>query len=234
MSDDASSQRSRRQFLEGLAAAGLVTSLGWRPAATFAQVPQLVGTDGEILLTVGETRVNLTGAKRTATVVNGSLPGPLLRLREGDEARIRVANTLRHDTSIHWHGVILPANMDGVPGLSFDGIAPGASWLYRFPLQQSGTYWYHAHSAFQEQTGLYGPMIIESREPEPFACDREHVVLISDWSDEDPASIYRTLKKQPGYYDRQQQTLAELGDDAKQVGLAAPRSRSAAPGRACG
>lgn len=209
--------RSRRRFLRGLAAGGLVSSLGWRPAATFAQSSP-VGADGETLLTVGEAQVSFTGAKRTATVVNGSLPGPLLRLREGDEARIRVANALRHDTSVHWHGVVLPADMDGVPGLSFDGIAPGSSWLYRFPLKQNGTYWYHAHSAFQEQTGLYGAMIIESREPEPFACDREHVVLISDWSDEDPAAIFRTLKKQPDYYDRQRQTLAELRAEAGRTG----------------
>ena len=171
-----------------------------------------------MLLTIEETAVNVTGAKRTATVVNGSLPGPLLRLREGDEARIRVANTLAHDTSVHWHGLVLPADMDGVPGLSFHGISPGASWLYRFPLRQNGTYWYHAHSAFQEQTGLYGPLIIESREPEPFACDREHVVLLSDWSDEDPAAIYRTLKKQSNYYDRQPQTLGELREESRRLG----------------
>jgi CopA family copper-resistance protein len=203
---------SRRRFIGGATSTGLLSALGWRPAAS---------ADGEIVLSIGELPVNITGANRTATAINGSVPGPLLRLREGDEARIRVVNTLRHGTSVHWHGLVLPSDMDGVPGLSYDGIAPGTNWLYRFPLRQSGTYWYHAHSAFQEQTGLYGPLVIESREPEPFSCDREHVILLSDWSDEQPEKIFTTLKKQSGYYDRQRQTLAELRTEARRHGWTA-------------
>ena len=141
-------------------------------------------------LAIGERAANLTGAPRIATVVNGSLPAPTLRWREGDTVTIRVRNELAEPTSIHWHGLVLPANMDGVPGLSFHGIAPGETFTYRFPVRQSGTYWYHSHSAFQEQTGLYGALVIEPREPEPFAYDREHVVLLSDWTDRDPLALY--------------------------------------------
>ena len=204
---------SRRRFLGGLACGGLLSGLGWRPAARGAEAGS-----GEIVLTVGELPFNVTGARRTATAINGSVPGPLLRFREGDEVRIRVINTLRHETSVHWHGIVLPSDMDGVPGLSFDGIPAGGSWLYRFPLRQNGTYWYHAHSAFQEQTGLYGPLVIESREPEPFACEREHVVLLSDWSDDAPEHLFTTLKKQSDYYDRQRATLLELRDEARAHG----------------
>ena len=123
----------------------------------------------ELDLAVGERAVNLTGKPRVASVVNGSLPAPMLRWREGDTVTIRVRNELAEPTSIHWHGLVLPANMDGVPGLSFHGIAPGETFTYRFPLRQSGTYWYHSHSAFQEQAGLYGALVIEPREPEPFS-----------------------------------------------------------------
>ena len=129
--------------------------------------PQVLAST-ELDLAIGERAANLTGRPRIATVVNGSLPAPTLRWREGDTVTIRVRNELTEPTSIHWHGLVLPANMDGVPGLSFHGIAPGETFTYRFPLRQSGTYWYHSHSAFQEQTGLYGALIIEPREPEPF------------------------------------------------------------------
>ena len=123
--------------------------------------------------------MNFTGATRTATLANGTLPGPILRWREGDDVTLRVRNQLRVDTAIHWHGVLTPANMDGVPGMSFHGIAPGESFDYRFRARQSGTYWYHAHADFQEQTGVYGAIVIEPREPEPFNYDREHVVSCS-------------------------------------------------------
>ena len=154
----------------------------------------------EFDLAIGERAANLTGAPRIATVVNGSLPAPTLRWREGDTVTIRVRNELAEPTSIHWHGLVLPANMDGVPGLSFHGIAPGETFTYRFPVRQSGTYWYHSHSAFQEQTGLYGALVIEPREPEPFAYDREHVVLLSDWTDRDPLALYRLLKRHSDYF----------------------------------
>ena len=127
--------------------------------------------------------------------VNGSLPAPMLRWREGDMVTLRVTNTLDEDASIHWHGIVLPANMDGVPGLSFGGIRPGETYIYRFAVRQSGTYWYHSHSGFQEQQGLYGPLVIDPREPEPVRYDREHVVLLTDWTDEDPARSLREAEE---------------------------------------
>ncbi len=175
----------------------------------------------EFDLAIGERAVNLTGKPGVATVINGSLPAPTLRWREGDTVTIRVRNELAEPTSIHWHGLVLPANMDGVPGLSFHGIAPGETFTYRFPVRQSGTYWYHSHSAFQEQTGLYGALVIEPREPEPFAYDREHVVLLSDWTDRDPLALYRLLKRHSDYFDFQKRTLGDFTRDAKRDGFAA-------------
>src|SRR5690606_11973409 len=140
--------------------------------------------------------------------VNGSLPGPILRFREGDTVTLRVTNRLRDaPSSIHWHGLLLPANMDGVPGLSFDGIAPGESWLYRFQARQSGTYWYHSHSMFQEQAGLYGALVIDPVEPPPYHHDREHVVLLSDWTDMDPAALFRRMKKDSAHDNHYQRTV---------------------------
>ena len=213
---------SRRRFLAGLTA-GTAASVLLRDSA-FAQAtvtkPQFLrGTEFD--LAIGERAANLTGAPRTATVVNGSLPAPTLRWREGDTVTIRVRNELAEPTSIHWHGLVLPANMDGVPGLSFHGIAPGETFTYRFPVRQSGTYWYHSHSAFQEQTGLYGALVIEPREPEPFAYDREHVVLLSDWTDRDPLALYRLLKRHSDYFDFQKRTLGDFTRDAKRDGFAA-------------
>jgi CopA family copper-resistance protein len=222
----------RRRFVTGLAAGGVLAGLGWGRRASPAgnvEVPVLRGTD--LHLTVGELPVNFTGAPRLATVVNGSLPAPILRLREGDDVRLRVSNTLAHDTSIHWHGIILPSEMDGVPGLSFAGIAPGTSYDYRFTLRQSGTYWYHAHSAFQEQTGLYGALIVDPREPEPFEYDREHVILLSDWSDLSPERIFDRLKKQGDYFNRQRLTAADLLADARAQGWRATLADRAAWGR---
>ncbi len=135
---------------------------------------------------------------RPAITVNNSLPGPVLRWRQGDTVQIHVTNTLPDVmTSIHWHGIVLPSNMDGVPGMSFDGIAPGEHYLYRFQLHQSGTYWYHSHAMFQEQAGLYGALIIDPLEPPPYRADREHILLFSDWTDLDPAALFRRLKKCP-------------------------------------
>jgi CopA family copper-resistance protein len=172
-------------------------------------------------LAIGERSVNFGGTPRTATVVNGSLPAPTLRWREGDTVTIRVRNDLAEDTSIHWHGLVLPANMDGVPGLSFHGIRPGETFTYRFPVRQSGTYWYHSHSAFQEQTGLYGALVIDAREPEPFAYDREHVVLLSDWTDRDPYALYLLLKRQSDYFNYHKRTLGDFARDARRAGVSA-------------
>ncbi len=134
----------------------------------------------EFQLEIGASQVNFTGESRPTTVVYGQLPAPLLRWRQGDTVSIRVTNRLPTPTSIHWHGMILPANMDGVPGISFPGIGPSETFEYRFPVTQAGTYWYHSHSRFQEQIGLYGPIVIEPRAGERRHSDRDHVVLLSD------------------------------------------------------
>jgi CopA family copper-resistance protein len=173
----------------------------------------------EFDLRIGETAMNLTGTPRTALTINGSLPGPTLRWKEGDTVTLRVANALDEDTSIHWHGILLPARMDGVPGLSFHGIRPGDAYTYRFKVRQNGTYWYHSHSGFQEQRGVYGPLIVESREPEPFRYDREHVVMLSDWTDENAERVFAKLKKQPDYYNFRQRTLGDFLRDAREQGL---------------
>jgi CopA family copper-resistance protein len=216
---------SRRTFVKGLAAGGVMAGTGlWRvplAAQPAARTPttELSGTSFE--LSIGETPVNFTGAPRIAYTVNGSLPAPILRWREGDTVTLRVANTLREDdASIHWHGILLPANMDGVPGLSFHGIRPGDSYLYRFDVKQNGTYWYHSHSGFDEQKGLYGAIIIDPAAPSPVQYDREHVVLLSDWTDEDPRRIFAKLKKQSDYFNFNKRTIGDFFRDVKEHGLA--------------
>jgi CopA family copper-resistance protein len=215
---------SRRTFLEGFAASGALTGLGmlspWRNArAIGAPAAALAGTEFD--LTIAAHAVNLTGKPGIGALVNGSLPAPLLRWREGDTVTLRVRNELAEDVSLHWHGIVLPANMDGVPGLSFRGIAPGESYTYRFPVRQSGTYWYHSHSGFHEQVGLYGPLIIDPREPEPFSYDRDHVVFLSDWTDRDPAAVYALLKKQSDYFNFHQPTLGDFVRDSRSSGARA-------------
>jgi CopA family copper-resistance protein len=219
---------SRRRFVQGLAAGGLVAGLGWWPGPGLAgrrvgQPEVLTGTDFH--LTIGEMPVNFTGKVRPAIVVNGSLPAPVLRWREGTTVNLRVGNALPpgsihgHSTSIHWHGILLPANMDGVPGLSFDGIARGEAYQYRFDVRQSGTYWYHSHSAFQEQAGLYGALIIDPAGPEPFAYDREHVVLLTDWTDLDPVDLFARLKKMSDHDNFNKLTVGDFMRDARRNGL---------------
>ncbi|MGH8123037.1 MAG: copper resistance system multicopper oxidase [Rudaea sp.] len=210
---------SRRWFVQGVALAGLGL---WRDSAhalAAGIAPVLSGSEFD--LSIGTAAVNFTGAPRTATVVNGSLPAPILRWREGDTVTLRVRNTLPTTSSIHWHGMILPADMDGVPGLSFMGIAPGATYTYRFTVNQWGTYWYHSHSRFQEQTGLYGAIVIEPRGGERYPAERDHVVLLTDWSDSDPEHIYATLKKQSDYYNFGKTTLGDFLRDAHARGLSA-------------
>ncbi len=214
---------SRRTFVKGLAIGGAVAGLGlWRSSAWAQTGPgqqpvTLAGT--EFGLDIGETLMNFTGSPRLAVTVNGSVPAPTLRWREGDTVTLRVANALREDASIHWHGVLVPANMDGVPGLSFDGIRPGDAYAYRFTVRQGGTYWYHSHSVFQEQRGLYGALIIEPREPEPFVYDREHVVMLSDWTDEDPERVFTKLKKQSDYYNFNRRTVGDFVRDIRERGF---------------
>ncbi len=219
---------SRRTFVKGLAVGGAAASMGMLRRPAWAQTRQrqessvLSGT--EFNLRIGKTDVNLTGTSRTALTINESLPGPLLRWKEGDTVTLNVANGLDEDTSIHWHGIVLPANMDGVPGLSFPGIHPGQVHRYRFTVKQHGTYWYHSHSGFQEQLGVYGPLVIEPREPEPFQFDREHVVMLTDWTDEQPERIFKKLKKQSNYYNFRQRTLGTFFRDVRKNGLSATLS----------
>ncbi len=216
---------SRRTFVKGLALGGAAASLGLlhRPAAAAPGPRDTPGVlEGSTFdLRIGETRVNVTGRERTALTINGSLPGPLLRWREGDSVTLRVTNTLAETTSIHWHGILLPANMDGVPGLSFAGIRPGETYVYRFPVRQAGTYWYHSHSGFQEQQGVYGPLVIEPRDAEATGIDRDHVVMLTDWTDEDPRRMFGRLKKQSDYYNIRQRTLGDFVRDARRDGLGA-------------
>ncbi|QAY85250.1 copper resistance system multicopper oxidase [Pseudomonas arsenicoxydans] len=215
------SSTTRRTFVKGLAASGLLAGLGlWRTpvwAVTSPGEPQvLAGTEFD--LSIGETAVNMTGNPRTAMTINGSLPGPLLRWREGDTVTLRVKNALKVDTSIHWHGILLPANMDGVPGLSFHGIEPGGMYVYQFKVRQNGTYWYHSHSGFQEQSGVYGPLIIDAKKPEPFQYDRDYVVMLTDWTDEDAVGLMKTLKKQSDYYNEHKRTVGDFIHDVSEKG----------------
>ncbi len=226
---------TRRRFVQGLALGGVAAGLGLpRIARTVPQagpaVPVLTGTDFD--LSIGASTANFTGRTRPAITVNGSLPAPTLRWREGDTVEIRVANRLRGvDSSVHWHGILLPANMDGVPGLSFNGIAPGETYRYRFRLRQSGTYWYHSHSMFQEQAGLYGALIVDPLEPAPYRHDREHVVLLSDWTDLDPAALFRRMKKMAEHDNYYRRTVGDFLRDARRDGLAATLSERAMWGR---
>ena len=215
------SKTTRRSFVTGLAATGLLGGLGmWRTpvwAVTSPGQPNvLTGTDFDLY--IGELPVNITGAARTAMAINGSLPGPILRWREGDTVTLRVRNRLKQDTSIHWHGIILPANMDGVPGLSFHGIAPDGMYEYRFKVHQNGTYWYHSHSGLQEQVGVYGALVIDAKDPEPFTYDRDYVVMLSDWTDADPAQVMSKLKKQSDYYNFHKRTVGDFVDDVSEKG----------------
>lgn len=211
---------SRRRFVTG--ALGVATT-SVLPLPSFAQpasptrVPELRGQHFD--LGIGRTPVNFTGRDAWAKTINGSLPGPLLRWREGDTVTLRVGNSLREDTSIHWHGMILPANMDGVPGLSFHGIRPGEAYLYRFKVRQSGTYWYHAHSTLQEAMGVYGAIVIDPAGAEHVSADVDHVILLSDWSDEDPHSIVRKLRIQADYYNLHKRTVGDFIRDVRRDGL---------------
>jgi len=214
---------NRRRFVQGLAAGAAVAALDWGGRQAFGETGQqqtpatLTGKDFE--LTIDSFPVNFTGRRSVATAVNGSVPGPILRWREGDTVTVAVTNRLKVPTSIHWHGIRLPANMDGVPGLSFPGIASGKTFLYRIPVVQSGTYWYHSHSRFQEQTGLLGALIVERREKDSIEFDKEYVIFLSDWTDTNPETIFSNLKQQSDYYNYHRLTLPDFLSEAKKKGL---------------
>jgi len=215
-------QLSRRTFVKGVVAStallsGMTLSAKSNGIKQRQQTTELSGT--EFHLTIDKTLVNVTGNPSYATTVNGMLQGPTLRWREGDTITIHVTNNLSESSSIHWHGIILPFHMDGVPGISYEGIAPGETFTYTFTLRQSGTYWYHSHSGFQEQTGVYGAIVIEPKEKDPFAYDREHVVVLSDYSDEKPAAIYRKLKLSADYYNFNQRTVGDFFSEVKEKGF---------------
>jgi len=218
-------QFSRRRFVQGLAAGGVLATApaflraDANAATALGSAPVLSGR--EIDLVIAETPVNFTGVTRMATTINGSIPAPTLRLREGDAVTIRVTNRLPVATSIHWHGILLPYQMDGVPGISFKGIAPGETFVYQFTLRQSGTYWYHSHSGFQEMTGMYGALIIEPRAGDRQRAERDYVVQLSDWTDEEPMHAFSKLKVQGDVYNFNQPTLFDFTRDVSTIGLKA-------------
>lgn len=210
---------TRRRFVTGIVSASALASIGpyGRLAWGNTSDAELSGTQFD--LEVAPLPVNFTGNDSTATAVNGLVPGPVLRIKEGDSVSIRVTNRLPEMTTIHWHGIILDAEMDGVPGISFPGIAPGETFVHRFKAVQSGTYWYHAHT-LHEQTGSYGALIIEPRDTsgEP-RVDRDYPVLLSDWTDENPVDVYLNLKKMGGYYNYRRLTVGDFIDDTKLLGM---------------
>lgn len=214
---------SRRRFVKGLVAGSALMGLGLSVNAKTAKSMQEILAGPVTLkgsrfdLTYSATNVNFTGNKRIATAINGSVPAPTLRWKEGETVTLNVTNNMAEDTSIHWHGIILPEKQDGVPGISFAGIKPGTTHHYQFKVNQSGTYWYHSHSGFQEQTGAYGAIVIEPKEPPPYKYDRDYVVMLSDWSDENPTTVYHKLKKLSHYYNFRERTISdamkEISDD---------------------
>ncbi len=218
---------SRRRLLSnaiaGTAAIGTLGVMPWlntswaKTAYTqLGSAPILSGNEFDLI--VDQTPVNFSGKDRMAVTINGSLPAPTLRWREGETVTIRVTNRLKVDTSIHWHGIILPFDMDGVPGVSFDGIKPGETFTYQLTLEQSGTYWYHSHSGMQEQQGMYGAIIIEPAQADVIQADRDHVVMLSDWTDENPHRIIEKLKIKGHYYNRNEPTVFDFVRDVRELG----------------
>ncbi|KGB57596.1 copper resistance system multicopper oxidase [Sphingopyxis sp. SE2] len=206
----------RRRFIGAAAGGGATAALAaWFPAwaqpvsaGIAAPLPTVSGND--ITLRIARQTMRIDGKLSRAIGINGTVPAPLVRLKEGQQARLTVVNDLDEDSSIHWHGLILPFHMDGVPGVSFPGIKPGKRFVYEFPVVQSGTYWYHSHSGLQEQLGHYGPIVIDPKDADPVAYDREHVIVLSDHSQLAPEEIFRKMKVNPGHFNMQRQTLSGL------------------------
>jgi len=224
----------RRRLLLALAGTGVLAGLeallpGYargaaRPshqAGVAARVPGGVSRPVSLDLSVRRERLAIAGGQATGITVNRSIPAPLIELWEEQEARLRVHNQLDEDTSIHWHGLLLPFQMDGVPGVSFPGIAPGMSFEARFPVRQSGTYWYHSHSGMQEQIGLAGPLVVHPAEPLRVDIDRDYVIMLSDWTFEDPHRLMARLKSLGDYYNVDQRTVGHFIEDVQQRGLTA-------------
>ena len=214
---------NRRTFVKGVLATSIIASIPINLSANskISTRKKTIELSGNVFnLSIEKIAVNITGNPSIAKTVNGMLSGPTLRWKEGDTVTINVTNNLNEDTSIHWHGIILPASMDGVPGFSnFNGIKPGETFTYKFPILQSGTYWYHSHSGFQEQEGVFGAIIIEPKIKDPYEYDREYVISLSDWSDEKPSSVYRKLKLSASYYNFKQRTVGDFFDEVKEKGF---------------
>lgn len=212
----------RRTFVKGVAASSFValSSIDIMAKTNSKQYDSSnILTGNEFFLDINYTNVNITGNDAVATTINGQIAGPTLVWQEGESVTLHVTNHLKKSSSIHWHGIILPTDMDGVPGLSFDGIAPGETFTYKFKVQQHGTYWYHSHSGFQEQTGVYGSIIIKPKKKEPFIYDKDYVVLLSDWSDEKPETVFKKLKQVSHYYNFSQRTVGTFFDEVKEKGF---------------
>ena len=214
---------NRRTFVKGVLATSIIASIPINLSANskISARKKTIELSGNVFnLSIEKIAVNITGNPSIAKTVNGMLSGPTLRWKEGDTVTINVTNNLNEDTSIHWHGIILPASMDGVPGFSnFNGIKPGETFTYKFPILQSGTYWYHSHSGFQEQEGVFGAIIIEPKIKDPYEYDREYVISLSDWSDEKPSSVYRKIKLSSSYYNFKQRTVGDFIDEVKEKGF---------------
>jgi CopA family copper-resistance protein len=217
---------SRREMLRRTGALGILTALEpllpsyiWAGEANSLNGSSQVLTGSTIDLTIQEAKFEVNGQSGTAYTINGTLPGPLIRLREGQEVTLRVTNRLKSTSSIHWHGILVPPDMDGVPGVSFGGIEPGETFVYRFPVKQYGTYWYHSHSPGQEQRGVYAPLIIDPKKSDPVAYDREHVIILSDWTFLSEHTLLSKLKKQPGHFNFQRRDLLEFMEDIQSCGM---------------
>jgi CopA family copper-resistance protein len=222
---------NRRQFVKGLAVTSISAALATHIPTAFAneefvsktlepnKTKQSLLSGTEFNLTISKKMVNITGNSVPATLINGSLPAPTLVWREGDTITIHATNTMDVDASIHWHGIILPYTMDGVPGFSYPGIRPGETFTYQFTVQQNGTYWYHSHSGYQEQTGLYGAIVILPKKAQPIQFDHDYVIQLSDWSDTPPTTIYANLKKMGDYYNYHRRTVGDFWDEIRQKGL---------------
>ncbi|MGK7369355.1 MAG: copper resistance system multicopper oxidase [Candidatus Halalkalibacterium sp. M3_1C_030] len=227
MSENKTNGITRRTFLRYSASmaaiAGVSSILPGYALAGFGSEKRDVltpqGPDNVIDLTIGKMPHMVDGKRGEAIGINGSVPAPLIRLKEGQDVLLRVTNELDEPTSIHWHGILLPFQMDGVPGVSFDGIKPGTTFEYRYPVRQSGTYWYHSHSGLQEQLGHYGPMIIDPAGEDPVEYDREYPVILSDWTFENPYNVLEKNVKMEGYYNYQRRDVGEFLNDVKKKGF---------------
>lgn len=216
---------TRRIFLKGTLAAAFAGGMLKRRLPRFGQTGlktakgQESNTEIYYHLKIRRRPCLINGQIGLPITINDCFPGPLIRLKEGKNAIIKVTNQLTESTSVHWHGILLPYQMDGVPGVVFPGIAPGESFTYTFPVKQSGTYWYHSHTGLQEQLGHYGPLICEPSTEAPYGYDREHVIVLSDWTFEEPEAVLMHLKKWEGYYNYHKRTIKDLFSDISQKGI---------------